>query len=164
VIVPWNAQALKDVRPSPSYNSRAVLLDQLSKAVSEQRVEQALQVRSASRPGAVSCVNGPLLCSRPMTPRALVALQAAASDPAAAKALQQRLASLRAAPGATAAVPVAGSVPAAAAEASPTPARVDYDQLGVSDVRRMRVEDLRAALKHFGLDRWGAHARCDYVD
>ncbi|GFR50108.1 hypothetical protein Agub_g12256, partial [Astrephomene gubernaculifera] len=80
-------------------------------------------------------------------------LQAAASDPAAASRLRARLASLRSTPSGGSSLPrLRASAPA---PRPPAVEAADYASLTPADVRRMRVEDLRAALAHFGLDSSG---------
>ncbi|GLC36726.1 hypothetical protein PLESTB_000789400 [Pleodorina starrii] len=118
---------LKQLQRNPSYQSRSVLLDQLVRFLADEKVEQALQEAS--------------------------------SDPAAARRLSRRLEELRRAPSSSF-TPIEAPAAAAAGEegeggdAGP-PGAIDYRQLTPVDVRRMRVDDLRVALKHFGMDSSG---------
>ncbi|GLI67752.1 hypothetical protein VaNZ11_012006, partial [Volvox africanus] len=126
---------LKQLRRNPSYQSRAVLLDQLVRFQAEERLEEELQ-------------NAQL-------------------DPVAARHLADRLKVLLSGPsGLTGSEEPDGTLEAddglgAGSGASSSGigidplSQIDYSQLTPVDVRRMRVEDLRDALRHFGMDSSG---------
>ncbi|KXZ44478.1 hypothetical protein GPECTOR_67g318 [Gonium pectorale] len=80
-------------------------------------------------------------------------IEAAAADPDAGARLTSRLAALRAAPPASAGAEEGGEEDDAAAGGGAQ--GVDYTRLTMTDVRRMRVEELRMALQHFGMDSSG---------
>ncbi|GIM07612.1 hypothetical protein Vretimale_11692, partial [Volvox reticuliferus] len=123
---------LKQLRRNPSYQSRAVLLDQLVRFQAEERLEEELQN--------------------------------AQSDPSAARQLADRLKALLSGPSGLTEVDELESAAEAedglgsgsrASSSGIGVDHIDYNQLTPVDVRRMRVEDLRDALRHFGMDSSG---------
>ncbi|EFJ40498.1 hypothetical protein VOLCADRAFT_108127 [Volvox carteri f. nagariensis] len=76
-------------------------------------------------------------------------------DPAAARRLLDRLEALRSQPPGSSTQAMEGESGDTGAGSPPPPSTIDYDQIAPVDVRRMRVEDLRDALRHFGMDSSG---------
>ncbi|GIL64439.1 hypothetical protein Vafri_18360, partial [Volvox africanus] len=126
---------LKQLRRNPSYQSRAVLLDQLVRCQAEERLEEELQ-NAQSDP----------VAARHLADRLKVLL----TGPSGLTGVEESEGTLEADDGLG-----AGSGASSSGVGVDLQSEIDYSQLTPVDVRRMRVEDLRDALRHFGMDSSG---------